>query len=85
MVAERDRGVRGDAAAVFFGAEVARVFEFAQVRDQVPGRQPDHVLQPGERERVALGQRRQRRDDAQPGRDVDQRVEHTGGHVCTFR
>src|ERR1700731_3978447 len=43
-LAERDRGSRCDPVAGFFGTEVAGVFEFAQMRDQVPGRQPDHFL-----------------------------------------
>jgi hypothetical protein len=35
------------------------------------------------KERVAVGQCRQRRDDLQPGGHVDQRVELVGGHGPT--
>src|SRR5580698_2218807 len=63
-----------------FAGDVVGFFEFAQVDDQVAGGEPDHVLQAGEGERVAVGQCRQCRDDLQPGGDVDQRVEVVGGH-----
>src|SRR5580692_704127 len=63
-----------------FAGDVVGFFEFAQVDDQVAGGEPDHVLQAGEGECVAVGQCRQRRDDLQPGGDVDQRVEVVGGH-----
>src|ERR1022692_5210718 len=64
-------------------ADVAGVFELAQVDDQVAGCEPDHVLQAGEGQRVAAGQCRQGRDDLQPGGHVDQRVEFAGGHGRT--
>src|SRR5262249_56901646 len=65
------------------GADVARIFELAQVGDEVAGGQADHVLQPGERERVTCGEDGQGRDDSQPGWDMDERVEFVGRHVST--
>src|SRR5580704_18088184 len=80
VAGEGDRGDgRGPVPGLFAG-DVVGFFEFAQVDDQVAGGEPDHVLQAGEGERVAVGQCRQRRDDLQPGGDVDQRVELVGGH-----
>ena len=37
--------------------------ELAQLDDQVAGGEPEHVLQPGEGQRIPVGQRRQRRDE----------------------
>jgi hypothetical protein len=54
--------------------------QLAQAGDQAAGRQPDHVLQPPDGERVAVRQCRQGRDDAQPRRVVDQRVKYAGTH-----
>jgi hypothetical protein len=54
--------------------------QLAQAGDQAAGRQPDHVLQPPDGERVAVRQGRQGRDDAQPRRVVDQRVQYAGTH-----
>jgi len=39
-----------------YGLDVVRVFEFAQVSDEISGTQPDHVLKTRERERVIVGQ-----------------------------
>ena len=78
---ERDRGPRGDAAAVPVRGHVPGVFELAQVGDQVARCQPDQVLQLGEGQVVTVVQGRQRHRDAQPGGGVDQRVQAVLAHA----
>ena len=84
VVGERSRSSRGCPVTCFLDVEISGVFEFAKVCDQVPWGEPDHVLEPGEGERVAVGQGCEYRDDAQPRRDVDQRVELRSTHSCTL-
>ena len=67
VMGEGNRGPCSGAAAGLFRPHVPGVVQLAQAADQAAGCQPDHVLQPGDREHVAVGQRRQRRDDPQPG------------------
>jgi len=57
-------GSSRDGAAMLLGLELGRAC----------------ALQAGEGQCVAVGQCRQRRDDLQPGGDVDQRVERVVGH-----
>jgi threonine dehydrogenase-like Zn-dependent dehydrogenase len=69
-----DRGFRCGPVHGFLAAEVAGFFKLAQVNAEVAGCEADHVLQLGEGQGAVLGQGRQRRDDPQPGGDVDHRV-----------
>jgi AcrR family transcriptional regulator len=55
LVSESKRGDRHGPVLALLAADVVGFFELAQVDDQVPWGEPDHVLQPGERERVAVG------------------------------
>ncbi len=80
VAGEGDRGDGHGPVPGLLAADVIGFFELAEVDDQVAGGEPDHVLQPGEGERVAVGQCRQGRDDLQPGGDVDQRVERVVSH-----
>ena len=77
---QRHRGLRPDPVAGLLGGDVAGLLQLAQVGDQVAGRQLEHVLQAREGELVAVRQVRQRDDDAQPRRGVDQRVERVARH-----
>ncbi len=65
---------------VFSLIRVTGVFEFAQVRDQVARRQPDHVLQAGEGERVAVGQCGEHGHDLESRGEVDEGVKRVSGH-----
>jgi hypothetical protein len=80
VVGEGDGGERAGAAAGLLGLGVSGVFEFAQVGDQVAGRQAEHVLQAGEGQGVAVGQGCQGDHQAQPGGGVDDRVEGAGAY-----
>ena len=55
--------------------EVTGFLQLSQVRDQVAGREPDHLLQAREGQRIAFGERRKGGHDLQACGDVDQRVE----------
>jgi hypothetical protein len=79
VAGEGDGGLRVIAGGLS-RPHVPGVAQLAQAGDQAAGRQPDHVLQPPDGERVAVRQCRQGRDDAQPRRVVDQRVKYAGTH-----
>src|SRR4029077_14009383 len=58
------RGQRRDPVAGLRGTDVASVLELSKMRDQVAGRQLEHVLKAGEGKRVALVQGGQGDEDA---------------------
>src|SRR5260221_9992352 len=68
LLGERDRRSRGWTVAGLLSADVSGVLKFAEVGDEVAGGQADHVLQAGEGERVAVGERGPRHDDPPPRR-----------------
>jgi hypothetical protein len=70
LAGEGDSG-RCPVAAGHFRSHVSGVAQLAQADDRAARGQPGHGLQPGDGKRVAVGQCRQRRDDAQPLRVVD--------------
>src|ERR1035438_3207216 len=76
------RGV-GVAAAGLLRPYVAGVLELAEVGDEVSGGEVKHVLQPGEGQGVAVVQRGQRDQDAQPRWHMDQGVQGVRGHDRT--
>jgi class 3 adenylate cyclase/predicted ATPase len=78
LAGQGDRGFLRGPVPGLGTAEVVAFFQLAQLDDQVAGGKPEQVLQPGEGQRIPVGQRRQRRDDLQPGGHVDQRVQFSG-------
>src|SRR6202167_6642616 len=60
---ENNLGARGRSISRLLGFDVRRVFEFAQVRDEIPRAQANHVLKSGKGKAVAFRQGGERGHD----------------------